>query len=314
MMSYQKQLKSYRSADTKTEVTCYIYEPEITPVAILQISHGMCEYIERYEDFIGFLSTKGILVCGNDHLGHGKSLPEPAGLGYFSEQNGASHLVEDLQSLKTLMKAKYPHLPYFMLGHSMGSFVLRKYLSLYGEELDGAILSGTAGPNPMSLPGQWLSTAMSKFKGDDFRSPFFNRLFFQGFNTPFEKEGLPFAWLSRDSDVVKSYAKDPLCNFTFTLNGFSNLLGLMSDVTKPSWPSSVPKGLPIFLLSGTMDPVGNFSSGVQKTYELMRSQGITDLTLKLYPDGRHEMLNEINREEVYQDIDTWLKGKILVRE
>jgi len=247
-------------------------------------------------------------------LGHGKSLPEPEGLGYFSSKDGASHLVEDLKSLKVLMNSKYPHLPYFMLGHSMGSFILRKYLSLYGEELDGAIISGTAGPNPMALPGQWINTVMGLVKGDGYRSPFFNRLFFQGFNTPFEKEGLPFAWLSRDSKVVKSYAKDPLCNFTFTLNGFSNLLKLMSEVTKPSWPSSVPKDLPLLLLSGTMDPVGNFGSGVEKTYELLRSQGITDLTLKLYPDGRHEMLNETNREEVYEDLLKWLKEKILIRE
>ena len=313
-MGYRKQLKSYCSADKKTQITCYIYEPEIPPVAILQISHGMCEYIERYEDFIGFLSTQGILVCGNDHLGHGKSLPEPEGLGYFSSKDGASHLVEDLQSLKVLMNAKYPHLPYFMLGHSMGSFILRKYLSLYGEELDGAIISGTAGPNPMALPGQWINTVMGLVKGDGYRSPFFNRLFFQGFNTPFEKEGLPFAWLSRDSHVVKSYAKDPLCNFTFTLNGFSNLLKLMSEVTKPSWPSSVPKDLPLLLLSGTMDPVGNFGSGVEKTYGLLKSAGASDLTLKLYPDGRHEMLNETNREEVYQDIYKWLNEKILVGE
>ncbi|MGB4588883.1 MAG: alpha/beta fold hydrolase [Clostridiaceae bacterium] len=313
-MGYRKQLKSYRSADKKTEVICYIYEPEIPPVAILQISHGMCEYIERYEDFIGFLSIQGILVCGNDHLGHGKSLSEPTGLGYFSRQDGDSHLVEDLQSLKVLMGSLYPRLPYFMLGHSMGSFVLRKYLSLYGEELDGAIISGTAGPNPMTLPGQWLSTAMAKFKGDDYRSPFFNRLFFQGFNKPFENEGLPFAWLSRDSKVVEDYAEDSLCNFTFTLNGFSNLLKLMGEVTKPSWSSSVPKDLPLLLLSGTMDPVGNFGSGVEKTYDLLKNQGITNLTLKLYPDGRHEMLNEINREEVYQDINKWLKERILVSE
>ena len=313
-MGYQKQLKSYRSSDSKTEVACYIYEPDIPPVAILQISHGMCEYIERYEDFIGFLSTQGILVCGNDHLGHGKSLPVTAGLGYFSEQDGASHLVEDLHQLKFLMGAQYPRLPYFMLGHSMGSFVLRKYLSLYGKELDGAIISGTAGPNPMALPGQWLNTAMTLVKGDDYRSSFFNRLFFQGFNTPFEKEGLPFAWLSRDSKVVRSYAEDPLCNFTFTLNGFSNLLKLMGEVTKSSWPSSVPKDLPLLLLSGTMDPVGNFGSGVQKTYELLKSQRINDLTLKLYRDGRHEMLNEINREEVYQDITQWLKEKTLMKE
>lgn len=313
-MGYRKKLDSYVSANNKTQIICYIYEPEISPVAILQISHGMCEYIERYEDFIGFLCTQGVLVCGNDHLGHGKSLPEPEGLGYFSKQDGDSHLVEDLQSLKNLMNAQYPELPYFMLGHSMGSFVLRKYLSLYGKELDGAIISGTAGPNPMSLPGQWLSNAMGVVKGNDYRSSFFNRLFFQGFNTPFEKEGLPFAWLSRDSEVVKAYAKDPLCNFIFTLNGFSNLLKVMGDVTKSSWPSSVPKDLPLLLLSGTMDPVGNFGSGVKKTYELLRSSGASDLTLKLYPDGRHEMLNEINREEVYQDINKWLKEKILVKE
>lgn len=309
-MNDRKTVSFYPSSDGKTHIACYVYEPLTPPRAILQISHGMCEYVERYEPFIAAMEKEGILVCGHDHLGHGKSLPEEGGLGYFSAQDAPLHLVEDLRTLRLKMAKDYPELPHFILGHSMGSFILRKYLTVYGEDLSGAVISGTSGKNPLSLPGLWLSQGLGMLKGEDYRSPLFNQIFFGSFQKPFKADGSPFAWLSRDKAVVEAYAKDPLCNFIFTLNGFQHLLEIMNEVTQPQWAQKVPTSLPLLLLSGEKDPVGAFGKGVRETYGHLAKTQRPDLTLKLYPEGRHEMLNEVNREEVYGDLLSWLNRRI----
>lgn len=311
-MNYHKTVSSFKSTDRIHNIAYYIYEPTTNqPIkGILQISHGMCEYIQRYEEFIGFVTSQGFLVCGNDHLGHGGSVESKDDLGYFAKENGWECLTNDLKQLTHLMKKQYPSLPYFMLGHSMGSFLLRAYLIKYGDQLTGAIISGTGGKNPIAKIGELLISKIAIKKGDHYRSKKFNKIIFGGYNKRFPNNLSGFSWLTRDPVIVERYSNDPNCNFIFTANGFKNLIKVQRVTTKKSWANKVPKQLPIFLLSGDMDPVGNYGKGVKETYHNLLGANVVDVSIKLYKDGRHEMLNETNRKEVFEDIVRWMTAGI----
>lgn len=301
-MSYDKSIQTFKSHNHLFNISYYIYEPAKEPMAVLQISHGMCEYIERYEHFIHFMTEAGVAVTGHDHAGHGFSLNSQKDLGYFSRDPFDSTLVEDLKTMSEITEKTFPGLPHFMLGHSMGSFILRAYLSQYGQELSGVMLSGTGGENKAAGAGVTGAKTMAKFKGDRYRSPFLNRIFFRGFTDHYKEENEKFAWLSRDKRIINSYKKDPRCNFIFTLNGFMGFLDIMEHVTKKAYAKTYPKDLPYYLFSGKEDPVGNYGEGVKETYTELKKAGIKDVRMKLYENGRHEMLNEINKKDVYQDV------------
>lgn len=301
-MRYDKTIHTFKSHNGIFDISYYIYKPAIKPVAVLQITHGMCEYIERYEHFIHFMTNAGIVVTGHDHAGHGFSLNSKKDLGYFSNDPFDSTLVEDLKTMSDLTEETFPGLPHFILGHSMGSFILRKYLGQYGSDLDGVILSGTGGENKATGGGVMLAKTMAKVKGERYRSPFLNKIFFNGFTDHYKDENEKFAWLSRDKRIVNTYKKDPRCNFIFTLNGFMGFLKIMQDVTKKGYAQKLPKDIPYFLFSGKEDPVGNYGAGVKETYKEFKKAGLKDVSYKLYENGRHEMLNELNKEEVYADV------------
>ncbi len=301
-MRYDKTIHTFKSYNRLYDISYYIYKPTIAPVADLQISHGMCEYIERYEHFIQFLTSAGVVVTGHDHAGHGFSINTKKDLGYFSNDPFDSTLVEDLKTMSIITKKTFPELPHFLLGHSMGSFIVRNYLSTYGNDLDGVIISGTGGENKAAEAGIVLAKILAKIKGDRHRSPFLNKIFFSGFNDHLKDENETFAWLSRDKRIINTYKKDPRCNFIFTLNGFMGLLKIMTTVTKKNYAQRLPKNIPYYLFSGKEDPVGNYGKGVMETYQGFKKAGLKAVTYKLYDNGRHEMLNELNREEVYADV------------
>lgn len=301
-MSYNKTSDTFPSSNGLYNIHYYIYTPKKPVRYLLQISHGMCEYIERYEGFIKFMARQGILVAGHDHAGHGRSINTPDDLGYFSNDPYDLTLVKDLKTMSDLLSERYPDLPHFILGHSMGSFILRKYLMQFGRSLSGIIISGTGGENPAAGPGIQLANSISAVRGDRYRSTLFNKIFFNGFNKKFKAENDRFSWLSSDKNVVRAYHDDPKCNFVFTMNGFKGLLSVMKDVTGDEWAPKVPKEVPIHLLSGMQDPVGNYGKGVQETYTKLIEAGVKDVTMKLYDHGRHEMLNETRRREVYDDL------------
>lgn len=301
-MQYDKTIHTFRSYNRIYDISYYIYKPSIEPIAVLQISHGMCEYIERYEHFIHFLTNAGVVVTGHDHAGHGFSINNKKELGYFSKNPFDATLVEDLKTMSIITQKMFPDLPHFLLGHSMGSFVVRKYLSIYGKELDGVIISGTGGENRAASAGIILANLLAKVKGDYHRSPFLNKIFFHGFTDHFKEENEEFAWLSRDKRVINTYKKDPRCNFIFTLNGFMGLLKTMTTVTKKGYAQNMPKNIPYFFFSGKEDPVGNYGKGVKETFVEFKKAGIEDVSCKLYANGRHEMLNELNRDKVYADV------------
>lgn len=301
----------FLSADGKTRVAAYFWTPaEGKPLAVLQLSHGMCEYIQRYDAWARRFVEAGFAVCGNDHLGHGSTAPDLNGLGYTAKRGGADLLVEDLHQMTQLAKKKYPDVPVVLYGHSMGSFAARLYLARYGEELSGALISGTAGPEAPTGIALRLAHAIAAAKGAHHRSRLLTSLAFGSYNKRFGEEKDAQSWLTRDAEVRRRYAADPFCTFTFTAAGYDTLFSLLSAVSDKKWASCVPKSLPVLLFSGDMDPVGNYGKGVQRIYERLQAAGCR-VRLRLYQNGRHEMHNELNRDEVFADLVAYLK-EILV--
>ncbi len=299
---------TYPSSDGQNTIVFYRYVPrETAPRAILQISHGMCEYIGRYEPFADYLCGLGYLVAGNDHIGHGETAKSEADLGFTG---GAECLVDDVYRLTECLKAEYPGLPVVLFGHSMGSFVARRYLEKYPEAADAAMISGTGGPDSPTGFGKALTRFLMLFHGERYRSTFVKNIAFMGYNKHFESENCKDAWISRDREIVARYGKDPLCQFTFTLRGYYDLFTLLGKVSKKTWAGNLKKDLPILMISGDDDPVGAYGVGVKKVYDRMLAAQMSDVTLKLYDGARHEVLNETNRAEVFADIAAWLEQKI----
>lgn len=310
----QKTEKTYRSADGKTTIHALCWAPDQqTPAAILQISHGMLEYIDRYDSFAGWMAGQGIAVVGNDHLGHGDSVCSAQDWGYFSEGDGSDILVRDLHTLRTMMQQEYPAVPYFMLGHSMGSFILRRYLMEYGKGLTGAIISGT-GYKAEALADVFLAVCrvLAALQGWHSRSKLAETLFFSGSFHRFNMDGTDPAnsWLTSDAEIVRRYFADPRCTFPFTVSGYYTITRLIKTIQKPENLARTPRELPLLVLSGADDPVGEFGAGVRKVCELYRNAGHTHLEMKLYPGARHEVLNEVGREQYWQDLAQWCRKQI----
>ena len=301
---------SYLGADGQSRIRGYIWAPaEGKPRAIIQLAHGMCEYVMRYEQWARRFVERGYVFCGNDHIGHGQSAANKKELGYTAKKGGADYMVEDLHTMSDLVRERFPNTPLVLYGHSMGSFAARVYLTRYGEELSAALISGTAGPgNPTGL-GLKLVKTLGVTRGWHYRSAFLTAMAFGSYNKHFKKEKDTFSWLTRDEQTRKAYAKDPYCLYVFTVAGFDTLFHLLGAISHKKWADVVPKPLPVLLFSGDMDPVGNYGKGVQKVYDRMIAAGC-NATLKLYPNGRHEMHNECNKDEVFEDLIAYLEENL----
>lgn len=307
----KKSTFEFLSADKGTKIHGVRWEPDDgRMIGILQITHGMAEYVERYEAFAEYLTEHGFLVVGHDHLGHGSSIVSKEYWGYFAPQNGSDILIEDIHTLRTIIQTEYPEYPYFILGHSMGSFLLRKYLSKYGENLRGAIIMGTGTqPDKMVKMGKSVCKFLAAFRGWNHRSKLVNKMAFSGNNKRFAEEGVN-AWLTKDREIVTAYNNEPRCTFIFTLNGFYNLFDTIHYINQQEHIDAIPKELPLFFVAGEDDPVGNYGAGVTEAYDIYEKAGSEDITWKLYPTDRHEILNELDREKVYEDICAWMKVHI----
>lgn len=302
----------FRSADGKNKCHAYLWTPEDREVrAVLQIVHGMVEYGERYEDFARFLTGHGFAVACEDHLGHGKTAATAEDLGYFAEENAPGILVKNVYRLRKIMTEKFPDVPYFMLGHSMGSFIFRRYLTVHGEGLAGAVIMGTGFQSgALTLPALALSGTIGLFKGDRYRSAVIQKLAFGGYNKKIAEPHTENAWLTRDDEIVDRYNADPFCTFRFTINGYQTLFRLVRSACDVRRFALIPKTLPVLIVSGDSDPVGDYGKAPKKLCRLYREAGIRDVSLKLYRGGRHEILNETNRSEVYADLLGWMEKKI----
>lgn len=294
----------YDSRDGQSKIHAVKWIPDAAkPLAILQISHGMAEYILRYDEFAKFLAEKGILVTGSDHLGHGLSRAANKPYGYFCSRDAATVVVRDVHRLKKIVQEENPGVPYFILGHSMGSFILRNYLCRYGSGIDGAVIVGTA-HHPRAVTGFGIALAglLQCVQGEEHPSKLLNILAFGSCRKRVKNAKTLFDWVCSDEAVVKRYIDDPLCGFTFTLNGFRTLFELIEGAGYKKNLMKIPSGLPILMLSGEQDAIGNYGKGVRKVYDTLKSVGIENVTLKLYPQDRHEILNEEDKEQVFEDI------------
>lgn len=300
-MNYTHKKGAFSSADKIHQISYEIIIPDSEVKGIIQISHGMCEYFGRYLDFAKFLADNGYIVCGNDHLGHGNSVNSDDELGYFSIENGWQNAVKDLYTLTKIMKKEYSNLPYFLFGHSMGSFLARAYSVIYGEHLDGVVFCGTSGGviGIDNLLG--VIKTLKKVHGDTHRSDKIYKLAFENYTRKIKDKTSEHDWITRDKDIVKKYDNDKKCSFNFTLNGYENLMGVLKYVSSTKWYSSYIKTLPTLIISGDSDPVGDYGKGPFKVFNNL-SKKSCDVRLKLYSGARHELINEINNKEIYSDL------------
>ena len=310
MSEVLKSVINFPSANGKDTVTGYYYTcADTKPRCILQISHGMCEYIGRYDDFAAFMAKHGFVVCGNDHLGHGATSGEGID-GYFDEKDGRKYVLRDLHRMNSLAGKAYPGLPIILLGHSMGSFFARLYAATYPETLQGLIISGTGGPNPLGDVGLLLTSLIAKIKGPQYRSRMIHNLAFGTYLKQVEAPKTQYDWISRDDEIVRKYNVDPKCTFMFTVSAFHELMATLKAVSTQKWADKINKSMPVFIFSGDKDPVGGYGKGVQTVVRMLQTAGVLHLSYKLYPGGRHEMLNETNRTEVYGDVLAWCEAQL----
>lgn len=303
---------TYDSRDNETKIHAIRWIPIKGEIkGVLQIVHGMVEHIERYDDFANYMADKGFVVVGNDHLGHGASVKKDSDRGYFCKKDGETILVRDVHRLKKLTQKAFPGKPYFILGHSMGSFITRKYIMEYGKGIDGAIIMGTGSKSVHLLElGVCLTKVLSKIHGERYRSKFINNRAFGSFNNQICSARTQHDWLTKEEKQVDAYESDEKNNFIFTLNGYETLFKIFIYIQKEENFENVRKDLPVFFMSGADDPVGDCGEGVKKAYELLRRVGYSKLYMKLYEEDRHEILNESDRDIVYKDIENWIKQQI----
>lgn len=291
---------------------CDIYAQSAAPIdygsirGVVQISHGMAEYSNRYAQFALALCKSGYAVFVSDHIGHGSSVTNKDMLGFFGD-NGEETFVEDMKALTDIIKSEYNDLPLYLLGHGMGSLIARKYTAKYGYLLDGVIYTGTSGENPALGIGIQLANTLIKQNGPYYRSELLDTIAFGAYNRKTEKR-TDCDWVSRDTKEVDKFIADELCGYKYTVSGMKALFLTLKAVSTRRWYNSVPLSMPILLLSGSMDPIGDYSKGVNEVYKNLKKTGHKYVTIKLYDGARHEILNEINRKEVFNDIIEWLNG------
>jgi len=292
-------------------VALFVYRwlPENPVKAVVQIAHGWGEHAGRYARIADALCREGYAVYANDHRGHGHTARTPEELGFFSGRDGWTKCAGDLWQLHQHIAASHPDAPIVILGHSMGSFMTQQFISEHGDVLAGAVLSGSNGAPPSSARvGVWLAYLERLRVGPRGKSRLMNRLVFGAFNKPFEPARTPFDWLSRDPAEVDRYIADPLCGaFESTVQLYIDVLGALPDVGKVARQARIPKKLPIYIFGGTRDPVG---SNIEELVEAYRAAGIQDVRHQFYVRGRHESLNETNRDEVTRDLIQWLNSVV----
>ncbi len=302
---------TYPSSTGHNTIHALLCRPDGPPRAIIQIVHGIAEHVNRYRDFMEFLAGSGFVVCAEDHLGHGGSIRLSYETGFFAENNGWNYVLQDMGHLQDILREEYPELPYIFFGHSMGSFLTRHYLILHPDSYSAAILSGTGHQSKgLALAGYSMASAAVRLYGPRKYGRKLNDIAFGSYNKGFEHPRTAFDWLSRDTEAVDRYIADPRCGFIATVSLFRDMMGGILFITDQKNIAKMNQDRPIYFMSGAEDPVGENGKGVNRAYEAFCNAGIRDVFMRLYPRGRHEMLNELNKADVYQDILNWLNEKL----
>ncbi|MBC8584572.1 alpha/beta fold hydrolase [Youxingia wuxianensis] len=300
----------FKSTNGENTIFGWIYTPSEGLRGIVQICHGMAEHMGRYHEFMRTLAKNGYVACGIDQVGHGRSVMDQNGYGFFGKQEGFKTLVDDQFKFNKIVRSEIPNLKCVLLGHSMGSFVARMYACKYSQTISGLIICGTAKSGmKIDLAIQAANHSMKR-NGAAFADAGLNRLVFGSFNDKFKPAKTKFDWLSRDMEMVQRYIDDSKCGFVFTSSAFHDLFVLISKANDRRCFTITPKSMPIYIISGTMDPVGDFGKGPTSVYNRYVKAGVEDIEMALYEGARHELLNELNRQQVAEDILRWLGARI----
>lgn len=303
-MAYSKFSGTYRSANHKNRIHYYIFEPETELRAIVQFTHGWKDYIERNTELIHYFTNHGIMVCGCDFIGHGRSSEESA-LGHLDRKNGWSYLVKDAKKLAGFMREEYPNVPLFLYGHGMGSLVAR-LCCLQKGLFDGVILSGTSGKQRFCRRCVLTTTLLRHIKGWKHRSPYIEKLMYKMLNRKFAGEKDELSWFSADESLRRQYERDVRCQFTFTLSALENIFKMLSLVSAGHWYTSVDRQLPILFISGAEDPIGDFGKGVSAvSTHLLKYNNFVEM--RLYEGIRHELQGDERRQEIFDEVLHWMK-------
>ena len=301
----------YPSSTGRNEIRARICRTDNPPKGVVQIAHGIAEHIERYDDFMRFLAENGYVAVGNDHLGHGKSASRLEEIGIFAESDGWTYVVDDMKALRDRVREDYHDVPYIFFGHSMGSFLTRTYMIRYPDLYDAAILSGTGQQSSALISSGYLAAQiLTRLKGTRSSGKVLNDMAFGSYCKRIDNPRTAYDWLSRDDETVDKYIADPLCGFVCKTSLYRDMMGGLKFLTSQHNIDKMNKDAPVYFMSGAEDPVGDYGIGVEKAYKAFCNAGLRDVMIRLYPGGRHEMLNEINREDVKCDILNWLNERI----
>lgn len=301
----------YLSADGKTQIHAVEWIPDEKPKAILQIAHGVTEYILRYEQFAEYLVEKGIMVVGNDHLGHGKSIAKDSEPMYFGPTGSWKWAVEDMYTCTKMIKEKYPEIPYYMLGFSLGSFLLRTYLIEYPKAIDAAIIMGTGETSPVQIAlAKFIANKEAKKVGENHTSPMIKKLTFDTYNKFFAPNRTDYDWLCSDNEGLGEYIADPMRGGNLSAGLFREMLSGMKFTSEIKNLKKMNLDTPILFISGDEDPVGEKGKGVIKAYHKFQNIGMKDVEIKLYPKLRHDILHEKCKKEIYEYVYNWIEKKL----
>ncbi len=307
-MEFKKENGTFKSTDGIHSIHYSVFIPEEVK-AVVVIVHGMCEFKERYNLFSEFLAQNGIASLSYDQLGHGQTILDDSEKGWFGEKDGVEYIQGDVLKALSFMKTKFPGKKTVLFGHSMGSFIVRYFTAYNPKEIDALIVSGTSGGNNAIDIAIAFSSIISRLNGSKYVHKLLNTLTIGSNNKKFEKMGetSSSAWISRDKDVQKQCDKNM---FIFTAQGFCDMFRMLKFVSSSEWYKLYPKKLPTFLVSGQDDPIGDFGKGVISVYMKLKIKKAENVEVKLFKDCRHEPINELNKDEVFNDILKWINNTI----
>ena len=301
----------FSSSDGIHSIHVRLWAPETPPRAVVQLVHGVAEHIGRYEAFAAFLTEHGIAAGGTDHLGHGLSVNDESELGWFAESNGWDKIVLDEHSLRDILHDRYPDVPLILLGHSMGSFMARTYIGEFPDDFDLCILSGTGHtPGAVCRAGRMMARREIRRHGSKYRSAALQNMAFGSYLKGIDDPIGPNDWICTDPDVIRAYDADPLCGFTGSAELMYEMMRGLELIGNNTHIRKMKKDLPVLFIAGDADPVGNWGKGVRTVFDRFRGIGMRDVTIKMYPGMRHEVLNEIGKEQVWQDVLGWIEEKM----
>jgi len=310
-MNYNFSEITFPSKDGIHTIYAELYTPKLRSAkGIIQLAHGMIDYVGRYERLADYLTGKGYIFAGHHHLGHGKSVSRTEDFGIFAEKGGIDLLISDMHTMNKYLRETFPALPLIVMGHSMGSFITRLYVQAHPHSMRGVIIHGTSGPNSLLPLGRALASLTAKIKGPRHRSTLITKLAFGSYNSKFPKSEGDNAWLTRDVEKVSGRAEDKYTNFLFTASGYCDLFDMIKRSNSQSWFAEYPKELATLVIGGDMDPVGNYGKGPDYVYKHLLIAGCKTVDLKMYEGARHELFNETNSEEVFSDLVGWLDGVV----